>query len=121
MKKKTIRTVTVKKITIPEVGDKIYVNSSFSISHGSDDFTGGRATVKRVYKSMSGGDADCLFVEIEEGNRSYNWTQILSEKQKELRKEFGKRKAHPSPDIDTPWIEPGDMVNGKIYNGPSIW
>lgn len=119
MKKK--RVVTVKTTTMPEVGDKIYVESSCSISHGSDDFTGGLATVKRVYKSMSGGDPNCLFVDIVEGNRSYNWTQVLSEKQAELKKQFGKSKAHPSPDIDTPWIEEGDWVDGKPYKGPAIW
>ncbi len=121
MKTKKIRTVTVKKVTIPEVGDKIYVNSSYSISHGSDDFTGGLATVSRVYKSMSGGDANCLFVEIAEGNRSYNWTQILSTEQAKLKKKFGKQKAHPSPDIDTPWLEPGDIVGHGVYVGPAIW
>jgi hypothetical protein len=121
MKTRKIRTVKVETITIPEVGDKIYVNSSFSISHGSDDFTGGVATVTKVYKSMSGGDPNCLFVEIAEGNRGYNWTQILSQEQAKLKKEFGKSKAHPSPDIDTPWIEPGDIVNGQIYKGPAVW
>jgi len=121
MKKKTVKTVTVKTVTTPEVGDKIYVNSSFSISHGSDDFTGGLATVKRVYKSMSGGDPNCIFVDIVEGNRSYNWTQFLADDQAELKKEFGRRKAHPSPDIDTPWIEPGDTVNGQVYKGPPVW
>jgi len=121
MKKKTIKKVLVNTVTTPEIGDKIYVNSSYSISHGSDDFTGGLATVIKVYKSMSGGDPNCLFVEIAEGNRSYNWTQVLSEDQKKLKKQFGKEKAHLSPDIDTPWIEVGDMVDGKIYTGTPIW
>lgn len=42
--------------TEPKVGDKIYVPSRLYISRGSDDFAGGIATVKRVYKYMSGGD-----------------------------------------------------------------
>lgn len=121
MKTKKVKTITVTTVTTPEIGDKIYVNSSFSLSHGSDDFTGGLATVSKVYKSMSGGDPNCIFVDIVEGDRGYNWTQILSEKQAELKKEYGKNKAHPSPDIDTPWIEPGDTVNGQKYKGPPIW
>ena len=115
----------------PKVGDKIYVPSSMSISHGSDDFAGGRATVKKVYKSMSGGDANCLFVDIMEGDRGYNWTQIIGPEQAKLKKEYGNRVAHPDPDIDTPWLEAGDSYShfnprtGKtesgIYKGPPQW
>lgn len=117
MKKVTI----TKIIKIPEVGDKIYVDSSMSLAHGSDDFAGGIATVKKVYKGMSGGDDNCIFVDIVEGDRGYNWTQILAERQIELKKEFGRRKAHSDPDIDTPWIEPGDIVDGNVYTGKKIW
>jgi len=129
MKKKARRKVN-RVPSVPKVGQKIYVNSSFSLSHGSDDFCGGLATVKKVYKSMSGGDPNCIFVDIEEGDRGYNWTQILKEKQAELKKQFGRRKAHPDPDIDTPWIESGDTVsgvidgkryNGETYTGRPIW
>lgn len=105
----------------PKVGDTIYVPSSFSISHGSDDFSGGKATVKRVYKMMSGGDANCIFVDIREGDRGYNWTQIIGPDQDKLKKEYKGQVAHPSPDIDTPWIEKGDVVDGKVYDGPPIW
>ena len=52
---------------------------------------------------MSGGDDNCLFVDIVEGDRGYNWTQIIGPEQAELKKEYGKQKAHPDPDIDTPW------------------
>ncbi len=104
-----------KTIKVPEVGDKIYVPSSFSISHGSDDFAGGKAAVKRVYKRYG-----VLFVDIEEGNRGYNW-EIIGPDQLKLRKEYKGKVAHPDPDIDTPWIEPGDTVNGVKYKGPPIW
>lgn len=111
---------TEKKIKTPKVGDKIYVNSSYSISHGSDDFAGGIATVKKVFKGISAGKS-VIFIEIEEGDRQYNWEEFLSKDQEKLKKEFGKKKAHPDPDIDTPWIEEGDWVNGKSYKGPPIW
>lgn len=108
------------KIKKPKVGSKIYVNSSFYISHGSDDFVGGIATISKVYQDISGGKKT-WFIEIEERpDTAYNY-EILAEEQKKLKKEFGKQKAHPDPDIDTPWIEDGDWVDGKVYHGKDIW
>jgi hypothetical protein len=105
----------------PKVGDNIYVQSHFYISHGSDDVVGGLATVTKLTKSISGGK-ECLFVSVKEhpGN-SYNWTQFLSERQDSLRLEFGNEKAYPFPDIDRPWIEDGDTVNGVVYRGDPKW
>jgi hypothetical protein len=40
------------------------------------------------------------------------------EKNKEL---YGDQIAKPDPDIDTPWIEEGDWVNGQKYTGSPIW
>ena len=93
----------------PKIGDHIYVDSSLSISHGSDDFCGGLATISNVKKSMSAGDM-VWFIEISESNsRSYNYKMLIETgKQENLKKEFGENKAHPDPDIDTPWIEEGD-------------
>ena len=121
MKKPVKKKTATKAPRIPKIGDKIYVDSSCHISRGSDDFTGGLATVSRVEKSMSGGDPNCIFVHIKEGKRGYNWTQFLAKDQERLKKEFGKSKAHPSPDIDTPWAEAGDIVDGKVYSGSPIW
>lgn len=110
-----------KLIKVPTVGQKIYVDSSLYLSHGSDDFAGGIATVAKVSKSMSGGEM-AVFVEItERPGHGYNWSQVLMAKQDTLKKQYGKQIAHPDPDIDTPWIEAGDIVDGKTYNGPPIW
>lgn len=111
-----------KKIKIPKKGDKIYVDTSLHISRGSDDFCGGIATVDEVTEGISGGKK-CIFVTIEEdgGCCSRNWSQHLAKEQGRLKKEFGNAVAHPDPDIDTPWIEDGDIVNGEKYNGPPIW
>ena len=100
---------------------EIYVDSHFYISHGSDDVVGGLAKVSDVSEGVSGGEP-CIFVEVEEhpGN-SYNWTQMLSKEQNKLKKKFGKKRAYADPDIDTPWIEEGDIVDGKPYKGPPIW
>jgi len=108
---------------IPKVGDKIYVDSHWYISHGSDDVDGGLATVTEVEvsKSLPKNHMNSVFVSVKEHpGHSYNWG-ILEEDQKRLKKEFGKNKAKASPDIDTPWIEDGDIVDGKVYHGPDIW
>jgi hypothetical protein len=108
-----------KNMPVPKVGDKIYVESHFYISRGSDDVTGGLATVTRVDRTYE--KYGNLFVEVaEHPGHSYNWI-MLAEEQEKLKKEFGNKLAYPSPDIDTPWIEPGDIVNGVVYNGPPIW
>lgn len=128
MKKKNESNKSV--IDDPTAGQKIFVGSSMSISHGSDDFAGGEATVSRVYKSISGGES-VTFVEIaERPGHGYNWTQFLGPEQEKLEKEYKGQTAHPDPDIDTPWIESGDNVYGNIggkeyrgekYSGPPIW
>ena len=46
---------------------------------------------------------------------------MLIEEQTELSKLYKGDTAHPDPDIDTPWIEEGDIVNGKVYKGNPIW
>ena len=117
------------KIKKPRVGDELYIESHYHISHGRDDVTGGLAKISNVEKQISAGEPT-WFVEVEEvPGDGYNY-ELLMEKQEELKKEFGKSRAHPSPDIDTPWIEEGDIVsgtfngktyNGEVYQGPPIW
>ena len=104
-----------------KVGDKIYVDTHLYISHGSDVVVGGLATVTKVTTGISGGK-ECLFVEVKEHpNSEYNWTQFLSKEQEKLKVRFGDQIAYPDPDVDTPWIEEGDFVDGEIYHGPPIW
>jgi hypothetical protein len=76
----------------PYVGQKIYVPTSLYLSHGLDDFEGGIATITKIEKDYN------LMVGIkEQPGTLYNWKYLL-EKQEELKKRFGKRKAHPDPD-----------------------
>ena len=107
----------------PKIGDKIYVGTSLSISHGSDDFNGGICTISKIDKNkkLSEDHINYLFVSIKERiGHSYNY-KILMEDQEKLKERFGNKVGCPCPDIDRPWLEEGDMVNGKKYLGPSIW
>lgn len=87
----------------PVIGSKIYIDSSYHISRGSDDVTGGLATISKISKSMSGGKME-WFIEVKEvPNSGYNYAILIEPgNQERLKKEFGKLKAHPSCDIDTP-------------------
>lgn len=115
--------VKKKKMKAPKIGAKIYVGSSFSISHGSDDFAGGKCTISSVQYSegLKEGHVNYCFVGIKERpGHSYNYG-VLLEEQAELKKEYGNQVGHTDPDIDTPWIEDGDLIDGKEYHGPDIW
>jgi hypothetical protein len=102
------------------IGDEIYVDSSCSLSSGSTDVIGGLAKVTKVINGISGGEP-CLFIEVAElPGHQYNWDQVLSKKQEELKNKFGEHRAFPDPDIDRPWIEDGDFANGEIYHGCPI-
>jgi hypothetical protein len=81
---------SAKKVSIPKVGDDIYVDTSLYLSHGPDDFQGGLCKVSRVYKEISAGKPT-VFVVVKEGpGHDYNW-EYLAERQAELKKEFGRR------------------------------
>ena len=102
---------------LPEKGTKMFVQSSMSISNGSSDTAGGLATIKNIEVSnhLPEGHFNAIMVEFEElPGHSYNYKSLL-EKQEELAKRYYNGEvAHPDPDIDTPWIEEGDWVNGSI-------
>lgn len=82
----------------PSVGDTIYIGTSLFMSHGRDDFIGGRATVARVSPGMSAGRT-VPFVEVEERpGWSSNW-EVLAQRQEKLREQFGDKRAHADPDM----------------------
>jgi len=82
---------------VPKVGEDIYVETRLHLSHGRDDTRGGLARVKRVFKSMSGGEM-VWFVEVQEVPGAFNWEQHLSKKQESLKAQFESRRAHSDPD-----------------------
>jgi hypothetical protein len=84
-------------IDTPQPGDVVYLETELYVSHGADDFRGGKATVATVRPGTSKG-AEVLFIEVVENPGSfYNWA-YLAAKQEALAAEFGDAWAHPDPD-----------------------
>jgi hypothetical protein len=83
---------------IPKVGDEIYVDTSLYLSHGADDFIGGKATVIEVKDGKSAGKVVPFVVVKEKPYAQLNW-EFLREKQAKLAEEFGERRAHADPDL----------------------
>lgn len=107
----------------PQMGDIIYVPSSIHISRGSDDTVGGKATIDMINidKSLPKGNVNRIFVGVKEiPGVSYNYSMLLEEQEK-LKKQFGDKSAYPDPDEDQPWIQDGDIVDGKVWTGGDRW
>ena len=79
---------------LPRVGDWIWVPSSFFMSHGRDDFAGGRAQVSSITNDTRGVSLTIA----ERPGATYYWAN-LGPRQSELRQEFGDTKAHLDPDL----------------------
>jgi hypothetical protein len=86
------------KYWVPKVGELVYTDTRMYIDHGMDDVEGGLSQVTRVYKSMSGGDPHCVFIEVAQHGHGGNWMQSLFRDQKELMARFGNQVAYPDPD-----------------------
>jgi hypothetical protein len=86
------------KYWVPKVGELVYTDTRLYIDHGMDDVQGGLSQVTRVYRSMSGGDPNCVFLEVAQHGRGGNWTTSLFPDQNELMERFGDRVAYPDPD-----------------------
>jgi len=64
------------------------------LSHGRDDFVGGRARVKQVLEESWG-----YTVEVEQQPGTfYAWTGLAVD-QRRLRESYGDQLAHPDPDL----------------------
>jgi hypothetical protein len=83
--------------TEPEVGDTVYLPSEMHLSHGIDDFAGGRATVIEVEQGVSAGQPTLYLRCQEEPDTLHNWAW-LAPRQEALRERFGAAVAHPEPD-----------------------
>ena len=82
-----------KEITVPKVGDQIYVDTSLHVTHGIDDFIGGLCEVMSVEKH----EKNIWITVKEEPDTKYNWSH-LSELQDKLKIEFGNSRGHKRPD-----------------------
>lgn len=105
-----------------KIGDKLYIPSAYFISRGEDDFEGGLAEIDRIETKKHLPEKHCNRIMIgfkENPSAMYNYNYIL-EGQEEWSKEYSGRTAHPNPDINTPWIQNGDIVNGQIWKGGDV-
>jgi hypothetical protein len=85
-------------VEAPEPGDVVYVDTDLYVSHGADDFRGGKATVAAVRPGTSKG-AEVAFIEVVQNPGTfYNW-RLLAVRQDALAAEFGDSWAHPDPDF----------------------
>ncbi len=82
----------------PQPGDEIYVDTDLFVSHGVDDFRGGRAAVRQVRIDTIGGRGVPFIEIVENPGVFYNW-ELLAGKQAELAAHFGDARAHPDPDM----------------------
>lgn len=107
----------------PKVGDKIYIPCQWFISRGQDDVDGGLATISKIEWSdhLSKDHINSCMVGFKEVPGSVFNYKILLEQQQELKIKYLNKVAKPNPDINTPWIEEGDIVNGSVYKGNNIW
>jgi hypothetical protein len=88
-----------KKQRLPKEGDKIYVGTSWYLSHGEDDFEGGIATITKVeVNEKCENPYNRIMVGIKENPGSMHNYTYLMENQAKWKKQFGKQKAHPDPD-----------------------
>lgn len=100
------------------VGDRIWVGTSLYMSHGEDDFIGGRATVASVKDGMNGGVMEPFVTVAERPGTSYNW-RYLAERQDELAERHGDEPAHAAPDSRPEFNEfagPGDFVSETTFD-----
>lgn len=87
---------------IPQIGEKIYVGSSYYLSRGRDDFEGGLASINSVEISDRLPEDHCnaIMIGIEERpGVMYNYKSLLKE-QEAFKERFGDSIAHPEPDLD---------------------
>lgn len=107
----------------PKIGDKIYIPTQLHISRGEDDIAGGLAEIDRIEisKHLPENHYNGIMVGFKGFNKAHSWNyNYLLENQDEWSKEYGNQIAKPDPDINTPWIQDGDYVNGSIYHGKDI-
>lgn len=96
------------KIKAPQIGDKIYVPSSYYVYRGEDDFEGGLATINKVEvsKHLPKDNSNYWMVGIEGiPSTMYNY-RVLVEEQDELKKEYAGKVAHSSPDLRPEFNKP---------------
>ena len=87
----------LKDMNPPKVGDIIYVPSAFFLSHGLDDFCGGKVHVIEIKIGVSGGKQTYMARVKERPSCLYNW-EFLCKEQSKLKERYNNKWAHLDPD-----------------------
>jgi hypothetical protein len=85
----------------PKINEQIYVPTALYVYNGADDFIGGLATISDIKynNDLPKDHFNYCFIAIKERpGKLLNWNHLL-EKQKELKKKFKNKIAHPEPDL----------------------
>jgi hypothetical protein len=90
-------------MSIPAIGDKIYIRGAMYVYRGKDDRIGGIATISKIQE-----ESNNYFIEVEEipGVR-FNYKH-LQEEQQELKEQYGDQKARPDPDDRPQFNDPNE-------------
>ncbi len=81
----------------PKIGDKLYVPTLMSLSHGQDDIIGGLATIKKVKIYENYFEHNRVFIEFYEICKVLNWNYI-KENQEKWSEEYNGKTARNDPD-----------------------
>jgi hypothetical protein len=88
-------------VPMPEVGQEIYIKSSYYIDHGEDDVDGGLAHIERIeYNPGCKNPINRVMVKVREvDGHQYNYFTLMGDQDK-LRADYGDREAKNNPDLD---------------------
>jgi hypothetical protein len=80
-------------LSVPKVGDQIYVDTSLYVTHGADDFIGGLCEVASVEK-----EGNTVWISVKEDPETFYRWEDLNKIQEQLKSEFGNKRGYKRPD-----------------------
>lgn len=91
-----------KDMNFPKVGQRIYLPTALYLSHGKDDFDGGKCVVSKIKieDSLPAGHPNRVFFAVEENpGHLYSWEHYGNiNTQRKYKKQYGNRKGKRDPD-----------------------
>lgn len=91
---------TKEDIPVPKIGDFIYLDTSLYVTHGADDFMGGKCEVASVKEEWG-----IIWVSVKEDPETWHGWPELYKMQEQLKSEFGNRRGYKRADYRTEFNE----------------